>query len=59
MKRIVVNTQLEKVTVVFDDNTTRTFSLAQAKIIRPLLALGTDDTIRRIGTIRKHGNVVT
>ena len=59
MKRIVVNTQLEKVTVVFDDDTTRTFTLAQAKIIRPLLALGTDDTIKRIDTIRKHGDVIT
>jgi len=59
MKRVVVNTQLEKVTVVFDDNTTRTFTLAQAKIIRPLLALGTDDTIKRIDTISKHGDVVT
>lgn len=59
MKRIVVNTQLEKVTVVFDDDTSRTFTLAQAKIIRPLLALGTDDTIRRIGTIRKKGDIIT
>ena len=58
MKRMVVNKKLEKVTVVFDDDTSRTFTLAQAKLIKPILALGTDDTIRRINTIRKNGDVV-